>query len=131
MNRKTYNKIRVFATIFAFFVIAVAMGNDCFAGSRFANDYERCLAASGGRGGVQSVQQACEWARGKDVAGGENGCSLWIGSVGDSVNPEIPVYGETGTVDIMFWGMCTDELHTQPAGNAGGIIECGVICTGQ
>ncbi|MBE5894027.1 MAG: superoxide dismutase family protein [Lachnospiraceae bacterium] len=27
--------------------------------------------------------------------------------------------------------MYTDDFHTQPAGNAGKKIACGVICTGQ
>ena len=132
MNDKARKIVKVFA-VFSVLFVGIAIGNDCFAGSRFVNNYQACLNASGGRGGIQAIKQACEWAAGKDNPAGENGCSLWIGSVSDSVNPEIPVYGETGVIDIMFWGTCTDRSDTtsqiKVEGDNGSIVTAGKSLT--
>ena len=70
--------------------------------------YGECLALSGGRQNIGSVQWACS-QQASEL--GVNVCSLWVGG-NDSVDPTIYVDNASGIVLIHYYGMCTMAENT-------------------
>ena len=89
------------------------------------SSYDECIDASGGRGGIPSVQWACST---HIDGGGIQACSAWIGSSTSSQSMDIWVDNLSGRIGISYWGMCTQgtawtyDLHTE---NDNGSIEGG------
>lgn len=126
MKLSATKMMKVLVMVFISAIAVIIFGGECQAVSRYYHNYDKCIAESGGRGGIESVAWACRKAAYPDTADSGNSCSLWIGSVSNSVVPEITVYSETGTADIMYWGMCTDFVDTTSrvwVDNDGGAID--------
>ena len=111
MQKSKRQKIRRAAGAF-FLVFFVAIGGVVKTNDVLANfyTYEDCINASGGRGDIPSVQEACrihvqDW-------GINNVCSAWIGSSTDSKSVNIYVDSLTGTASLAYWGMCTLSRNT-------------------
>lgn len=104
--------VKVLVVVFISTIAVVIFGGECQALSRYYGNYAKCIAESGGRGGIESVAWACNKAASPTTVDSGNSCSLWIGSTTNSTIPEITVYSETGTATIMYWGMCTDFIDT-------------------
>ena len=102
---------KILAIAFVSLVVGTIIGAECWATQatgKYVGKYDLCLAESGGRDGILSVQQACGWASSKL----QQGCSLWIGSVNNSVVPEIVVTENQETATVMYWGMCSEGTDT-------------------
>lgn len=101
-------------------VIALLNSANAAAGSI----YDTCIANSGGRGAISSVQWAC--GKYEDSGGVENDCSLWIGDSWSSVVPIIYVRSLTEVHTVYYYGMCTGFSNTTAAvwvDNDGGAID--------
>lgn len=127
MKRKLSNKtfwISSMAVLSSFLMIMIVvffvLGETVFAYSRFYSSGEQaCLDASGGRSDFDSVMYACAMAVCRTsktpeqcmANRGQNGCSTWLGPVGDSTTREIRVTAPSinSSVDLKFYGMCTDH----------------------
>ena len=72
----------------------------------YTNGYNDCLAESGGRGHIASVQWACSEA----AASAINACSLWIGS-SNSVSTVIRVNSLDEVASVYIYGMCTGSSN--------------------
>lgn len=77
------------------------------------NGENQCLANSGGRSHLHSIQFACNRAYHGD-GGPQNACASWIGSASDSTNNDIyiSVPKGTATATLSLYGMCTDNPNT-------------------
>ena len=106
MQKSKWQKIRRAVGAF-FLVLFVAIGGVVKTNDVWANfyTYKDCIDASGGRGDIPSVQEAC-WIHVVD-GGINNVCSAWIGSSTDSKSINIYVDSLTGTAPLAYWGMCT------------------------
>ena len=103
------NVILAFLVMGAFSLVGVlGATRDTFASSKYYQNEAKCLAESGGRQSIDSVQWACGVAARQNISA----CSLWIGSSDSSVVPKIYVDSLTGVVPISYWGMCTDRVDT-------------------
>jgi len=76
-----------------------------FALSKYTGKYSQCIKDSGGRGDIEAVKQACNYASNGRT---KNGCALWIGSASSHGVPVIYAKSVTETVPAAYWGMCTD-----------------------
>lgn len=104
---------KILAIVFVSAIATLILGGKCEALSRYYRNYDKCMAETGGRGSIKSVEWACRQAANTSTEGHTgNACSLWIGSVSSSTIPEIVVYTDTGTTTVMYWGMCTDIVDT-------------------
>lgn len=108
MIRNMNKPLRIFTVAILSFVVGMIMASQCYADSKYAGDYEKCMSAVGSASSIEAVQQACQYAANDNV----NGCGLWIGSAASATIPEITVYSKTGTASIKFWGLCTDKVDT-------------------
>lgn len=112
------SKARFITLVLVFGAIAatVVLVGMCYADSKYYGQYNQCISESGGRGDYSSVIYACGKASQGDPAypgqKGQNGCALWIGSAGSHGVPTIYASSATGTVNVAFWGMCTDKRDT-------------------
>ncbi len=106
MQKSKWQKIRRAVGAF-FLVLFVAIGGVVKTNDVWANfyTYKDCIDASGGRGDIPSVQEAC-WIHVVD-GGINNVCSAWIGNSTDSKSINIYVDSLTGTAPLAYWGMCT------------------------
>ena len=72
-----------------------------------ASSYSDCIDASGGRGGIDSVQWACN---GYVPWNSDSACTLWIGS-SSSQDTVIEVSKLSGKETAYMWGMCTKGAY--------------------
>ena len=110
-------KARFITLVLVFGVIAAAvvLVGICYADSKYYKKEAQCRNESGGRGDYSSVIYACNRAANGDPSNpkeGQNGCALWIGSASSHGVPTIYASSATGTINVAFWGMCTDKRDT-------------------
>ena len=117
MNSK-FVKVLVSVCMMSVGIFIVAEAVFAAPGSKYYHNKSGCLAASGGRDDFGAVQYACGVASCDDAVdkasceadpGGQQGCALWLGSTTNSRSTTIYVEQDTGTVNVAFWGMCTDR----------------------
>lgn len=111
------SKARFITLVLVFGAIAatVLLVGVCYAGSQYYKKYDQCINESGGRGDYSSVIYACDRAANGDPSNpneGQNGCALWIGSASSHGVPTIYASSTTGTINVAFFGMCTDKRDT-------------------
>ncbi len=107
-------KIKIVIGIITFVCFFVCSKSSVFA-AKFKS-VTACLAASGGREKIESVNWACEAKIYDDITMGyttdENVCTLWIGPIGNSKISEITISGDTNEAKIKYYGMCTNRYDT-------------------
>lgn len=125
MNKKIDMQIKVSKGLLALAFgagLALISAHNCSA-YNYYRKFDKCLMESGGREGLSAVVYACGKASCDTAAdgscaaaGGQNGCSLWIG---DAATGDTTIKVEwdqvSDIVPIAFWGMCTDYPNTTSA----------------
>ncbi|MBR3269647.1 hypothetical protein IKG07_00080 [Candidatus Saccharibacteria bacterium] len=99
--------------VFSILGVIFALGDAAYAGQFYPGGYDRCIANSGGRGHLPSIQYACQKASYRN----QNACASWLGSASDSVSTEVWITVPKGaaTAPLSLYGMCTDRTDTSSA----------------
>lgn len=94
------------------FVVMMLAGADCYAYSKYVGRYEACMNQISA--GVLEELYEIDYEKTtkeymcSEAAGDWNTCSLWIGSAASATVPTITAYKDSATIEVMYWGTCTD-----------------------
>lgn len=87
-----------------FLSLNLVLADSAKAGQFYPNGYAQCLASSG-HANIYSVwYYACQ----KAIEKNQNACATWLGG-GDSHSTKVYASTLSGTININYWGMCTDK----------------------